>query len=95
MGKQKVIRVTLPAPVAAAFVDVMWSHIGGVQQTIAWENKGFDFVSGGALLQAVLGAVERALPAKMHTPEFAALVAAARPGGGDAEPGAAADTAAR
>lgn len=91
MGKEKVVRPAIPAPVAAAFVDVMWAHIGGIEQTIAWKEMGFDFVSGSELLVAVLRAVEDALPARRNTPEFEALLEAARRGAARAEPDAAAD----
>ena len=78
MGKAKIVRPKLPADVAAAFVHVVWNHIGMIEQRIPWKDEGFDFPSGSGMLLAVLGAIEDALPAKRNTPEFNDLVETAR-----------------
>ncbi len=78
MSKAKVVRPKLSANVAAAFVHVMWNHIGMIEQRIPWKDEGFDFPSGSGMLLAVLNAIADALPAKQNTPEFKELVEAAR-----------------
>jgi hypothetical protein len=62
----------------------MWKNLGGIEQRIGWENSGFEFVSGSDLLRTVLEAFGDALPAKIHSPEFKALIVeAASKGGAD------------
>jgi hypothetical protein len=77
-GEKGDIRPAIPAPVVAAFVEVMRTWGTTIPQKIDWEHLGLDFDSGNAMLTWLKEAFAEALPAKPDTPKFTKLVAASR-----------------